>query len=190
MTEPQRNLFEVALDVGEVLLVQSLSPYVRAQLWDVANGVYPDPDAAPYEREVPNAAVPGMKTPADQNEEYRRLKASASIQRLAYFYELLIDAGCVVDTVDGHEVTLARYADDLAHVRRIMKLEGERNDFQDCVKYVLLRSGVEIRAVANAGNASLTNEEVMRGIRSFRYYVERSAAGTNHYRKAAPRPEG
>lgn len=184
----QRNLYEVPLDNGEVLLIAALSPYVRNGLYQLATEAYPDPDKTPYEQEVPNAAVP-MKTPAEDNLEYRQLRATAQVRRLAAFYESVLRSGCIVGVVGGIEAALERYDHELRTVRKAMKLEGERDDFLDLVKYVLLSNGKEVQAIANAATVALTQEEVTRGVESFRYQVEWSTAGRHHFTKVTPSPE-
>lgn len=184
-----RNLFEVALEeAGEVLLVQTLSPYIRRALYELAEKEHPDPDPTPYVKVVENAAVP-MTTPAADNPDYVRAKAQANVRRLSRFYELMIDAGCVVDIVGGIDAALARYTRDLAHARKVMQLTGERNDFLDLVKFILIRSGRDASDIANCANNSLTQAEVLRGLKSFQYSVERDSAGRDHYRKITPGAE-
>lgn len=183
-----RNLYEVATEVGVVLLVTALNPYVRTQLYELAAVLYPDPDPSRYEYDVPNAAVP-LKTSAMDDPAYQQLYLETKLRRLSKVYELMLDSGVVVDTTEGKAVTLEAYADELQQVRRVLKLEGERDDFLDLVKYVLLRSGKEIKTVADCATNAITQEEMMLGIRTFPYHRERRADGTHTYRKAASHPD-
>jgi hypothetical protein len=180
-----RNLYEVPTGLGVTLLVATLNPYLRSSLYDKAVSQFPDPDPKPFEKPLPDAAVEVI-IPATENIEYVKLLRVAKLRQLARFYEYVIDAGAVVDTAEGKANTLAEFSRELAQARSMLDLAGERDDFQDLVKYVLLQSGEEIRTVANCATDSLTSREVMLGIQSFQYYCERSPAGENTYRKTAP----
>lgn len=157
------NLAEVPLSCGIWVLVAPISPYVRARLQAIAAAEFPDPDPRPFQKRIEPAAVE-MWTRAEDNPEYRQLKGMAEYKRSIRTRQLMIGAGCVVDTTAGKHQTLAQYADALAKVRSTLNLSGNRDDFQDLVSLVLIRTSGDIDAVGRAAEDELTPDEIRRGI--------------------------
>lgn len=77
----------------------------------------------------------------------------------------------VVDTPEGKDATLARYAARLAQRRAVMKLPAD--DWLACVMFVLVTSTADMINVMNAATLSLGEDEVRRALRSFRRNVQR-----------------
>lgn len=156
----QCQLYEVPVEIGEILLVTSMSPYLRQELMELATKEFPDPDPATFDGGKDSAA-------------YSVAKVNAGISRLSKFYDGMLSCGCVVSTADGREKSLMRHAWELEGHYRTLDIDPKQRDhFKDLVQYVLLHNRAEIQAVVNCACEAPTARDLQLGIRTADYLVE------------------
>lgn len=173
--EIQERLIEVPLDSSEIVLVRPLSPFALQAIQQAALEAFPPPDKKAFEKplaEVAPNALPGVMMAAEDNPEY---KTAYQNHRAAYngkVIELTILSGVIIDTPEGREATIARYADRIAQLRTVINLPED--DWLATSIYGMLTSFMDRGRVASAAINPLTEKEVRSALRSFRYPVQRS----------------
>ena len=174
----------IALSSGVTAIVQPLSPYTRQLFTEAAREKFPDVDPTPYQKQVETSPVP-LLTPAEDNEEYVKLRMNVAVKRLSFIYDSIIDSGVVIGTPQGKENTLAQYAPQLAELRK--RLPGiPEDDWLATVKHFLICTKDDVRHIAEAANDKLTSEEVTQAVKSFRDQIQRGAAGKDHSGENTP----
>jgi len=183
MTEPTRKLCEILLDSGELVYVQPLNPYFRQAISDQARDLYPDPDPKAYEKPMANALIDGMMLPGHENPDYITAYQQAQIKQRNHTH-LAVMLAAVVDTPEGWEQTLRRYARRLAYNRQAARLPDD--DWQALVLSVLVVTLDDINAILAAAMDTIKEDEVRRGLRTLRFPVRQFATGSGDGRAAAP----
>jgi len=164
------KLIEVKLDSGELVYVQPLSHWGQQAILDRIDEDYPPPNPDAYQRKL-EGSILDANIPLEANAEYQAALKQHRDLRNKVFISRLFEAGVVVDTPEGKDATLARYAARLAQRRAVMKLPAD--DWLACVMFVLVTSTADMINVMNAATLSLGEDEVRRALRSFRRNVQR-----------------
>lgn len=165
-----RKVIRVPLSSGEVALVTPPSVYTRRAILEKARVLFPGPAEADFEQEAPGAIVPGVKLPASENPEYRRLAQQTADERLDYVLEFYLDVCVDFDTPPDELV--ARYALYLDRLRPYIDLP--QDEWQSTYRHAILRSKEDTNNIYKAANetAELSAEEVLDGVRFFRLKVQ------------------
>lgn len=170
------KLYTVELDSGDVVMVSRLSPFARIAILEKAAELYPLPDPTPFQKPIPNTP-PGVTllTPPEDDPQYKALVKAVQTKRDNYYYEALIVAS-VVDMVGGREAGIARYAEQLAAIRRRANVNELYTDWQATVLFCIVRVPADTtRIAAVAADAfQLEEAEIRAGIASFRAEMESS----------------
>lgn len=168
---PEQKLYEVPLDSGEIVFVQPLTAFARQAIFDRASEVYPAPDKTLYEKPLENAPVATL-IEAELNPEYQEAMKVVRGKRLAWYWEGVINAGVVVDTPEGRETTIQRYAERLKALRQSANLPSD--NWFATVKFMLITTQDDVRYITNAASEALKEEEIRIGIHSFRRDIQPS----------------
>lgn len=165
------RLVEVALECGELIYVQPLSAWAQQAILDQIDTEHPAPDPAVYEQMLEGSII-DAPIPLESNERYQKALTTHRELRNRIFLARIFEAGVVVDTPEGREATLIRYAERLQARRAVMKLPA--NDWLACVMFVLVTSVTDMLRVMNAATATLREDEVRGALRAFRRPVQRT----------------
>lgn len=170
----QERLIEVPLDSSEVVLVRPLSPFALQALQEAARQAFPPPDKKAFEKPLsdiaPNA-MPGVMMPAEENPEYQVALKNNRADYNGKMIELTLLAGVIVDTPEGREATIERYAGRMERLRKLVPLPED--DWLATTMYGMLSSFADRGRVASAAINPLTEKEVRFALRSFRCEVQR-----------------
>lgn len=168
MTEVQERVIEVRLDSNEIVYVRRLSPLSQQILIEKAKAVFPPPDPKDYIKPLsdiaPNA-LEGVMIPADQNPEYAKALNAAKFKQNSWVLEQFLDMNLVVNTPEGREVTIARYASRLAAVRQHGELPPD--EWKATVLHGLMTTWHDRTIIGNAATGLLTGEEVRLAMTTF-----------------------
>ena len=171
----QEKLIEIALDSGETVYVRPLSPFALQAIDEAARQAFPPPDKKAYEKPlsdiVPNA-MPGVMAQAEDNPDYQAALKANKADVNGRMIELTLRSGVIVDTPEGREATIARYAERLSRLRELIPLPDD--DWLAVSLYCLLASYRDRAKIASIVINPLTDAEVRSAIRSFRYPVQRN----------------
>lgn len=187
MSDLTEKLYETPLDSGELVWIKPLSPLTYQALLNEARRLFPEPNPAEYQRPLQNAFVEGLLEPPEQNPDYVEALRKARVDQINWIYEAVIRLGVVVDTPEGKEATIARYAAQLAAVRKYTKVEED--DWLATVLYCLISTRQDNQVIVEVAREVLTREEIRNAVRSFRRPVQRSRSAAHHRKPGAPRVE-
>lgn len=166
----------VTLSCGEVVVVQRLAPMLQSLIIDQSRQMHPPPDPKQYQRPLANAAIEGALEPAEMNPEYNAAVAKATLQQSTHLINKFLQCGVVNQVEDEeNEVTVARYADQLAMIRAAVGQLDAPNDFQAVVLYILIQSPEDRTNILKAAQGRLTQEDVERASALFRRKLQRNA---------------
>ena len=167
------ELYEVQLGSGEAVLVRPLSPFVRLDIHEAAEELYPDPDTAPYEPvDMPHAANAKIASimkaqAARQTDGYKQALREIADKRWVFIFNQAIRAGMIADTPEGRAVTLERLKE-----RRESALQVVRHAPDDVwlqtVLYVLFTSFQDLNAVYAIASRQLSEEALQKAAKRFR----------------------
>lgn len=175
------KLYEVPLlDSGEVVRVKPTSPFARALILQEAFRLHPDPDPKDFERPLENAAREGAVEPVDLNPDYVKARNAAQDARTNYVYNATIKQGVVVDTPEGREATMARYALELARLKKSATIPDEWDEWLVVVLLCIVRSAADVIRIGNAANEALTEVDILAGVRMFRVPLQRIGLGGDY----------
>ncbi len=129
------KIVEIELDSGVMVHVTPLNFGTYLVLLDVAGKKFPDPDKAQYEESIENAAVPGIKIPAEMNEEYLKAYTDVHGQRVAFILDWLTRKTIIFP--EGETALRERFAEQ-ADDLKFLKPDIDLDDWQTFIKYLLI----------------------------------------------------
>lgn len=187
-SEPSELLLEVTCDSGEIAIVEPLSPFAYQALVREAERLYPMPNKDDYVKPLEGAPIEGLTVGAEHNEEYVKATRKAIQSFKNWLFVAVLDAGVVIDTVEGREVTMARYAARLkALAERGVSIEDE---WLATVKFGVIRTPADTDRIVNAARGGLSQEEIDGAVRSFRRSIQRCADSGDTAAQAASSAAG
>lgn len=160
------KVIEIELDSGVMVHVTPLNLWVYQQLQEAAAEQFPDPDKTPYEEDLPDAATPDIKIPAEENPDYQEAIAAQHSQRVNFILEWLLRRS--LKFPEGEDALRERFSglvNDLKDIRPALDLD----DWMTFVKCILV-SPVEFNII-NAivqDRLPITEVEVREAYRLFR----------------------
>lgn len=169
MPEQQERVIAVTLDSNETVYVRRLSPLATQLLVVKAEKLFPSPRPEEYVKplsDIASNAVAGMTVPAEQNPAYQQAVIKAKAQRDAWGRDALIEMGVVVDTPEGRDKTIARYAERLAALAKFGDLP--ENVWLATVQYGLMTTSLDRSLITRAATGVLTGEEIRLALTTFR----------------------
>jgi hypothetical protein len=173
-------LCRVPLDNGDVLFVQSISVFARKAFMQQAEQLYPKPDPEDEQYKIPlKGAPPELEAyePVDENPAYRRAMAQSLLQRTNYLYNAVLDFGAVVDSDEGKNATIARYAPKLALVEGAAGIPPD--EWQATVKLCCITTADDVRRIYRVACEALEQEDILKGVEFFRRAVQRDSVSGN-----------
>lgn len=178
MTEAVTELLcRVPMDNGDVLFVQSVSVFARKAFIQQAEQLYPKPDPDDERYKIPlKNAPPELEAyePVDENPDYRLAVSMSLLQRTNYLYNAVLDFGAVVDSAEGKNATVARYAPKLA----LLQGAGVPPDtWQATVKLCCITTADDVKRIFRVACEALEQEDILKGVAFFRRALQRDSVG-------------
>ena len=174
MSEPKIIKY-VTDSTGEELWVQPVSPFTFRGIRARAYERYPDPDDAPYERPMPNAALPGEMIPGRENPEWLKAAQVQARLRTDVISEALIILAC--DATPNKDVLIKKYANQLNIIRQLAKTPPD--EWEATLLHCILLGKNEPGYISEIASDELplTQDEVVEGVgRFFRLQLQRPSA--------------
>ena len=188
--QPTERLANVPLlDSGEIVYVRPLPPFMRQLLVQESRLIHPDPKPEDFIRPLANAAREGATEPAALNPDYLAAKVKVQDERTNWLYNAVIKQDVVVDTPEGREATLARYAHRMAQLRKKVQTLPYEDEWQAVVLLCIVGGPADILRIGNAALDTLTEADIKAGIAFFRRHVQRNGAARDHREPGASRPK-
>lgn len=181
MNQPSSNshtplyetLYECPLESGELVFCRPLSPYTRFMFLQEAHKLHPDPDPAPYQEDVPGAAVPLKQfvEGSDKHQQYQQALKAAQHDRANHLFRAVLFSGVVTDTPEGRRATIARYATQLEQIRTFGDGVPD-DDWLAVVTTCLVATSNDVVRIYNTASQALSEEEIRSGVRLFQRQVQ------------------
>lgn len=169
MPEQQERVVELVLDSNEVVYVRRLSPLAQQVLMERAKQLFPTPDAKEYEQplsEIASNALEGVMVPGEQNPKYILVVRDVRLKQNGWVLDQFLNMDVVVNTPEGREATIARYADRIAALREYGELPEDA--WKATVRYGLMTSWDDRNRIGNAATGMLSGEEIRLALVTFR----------------------
>lgn len=176
----QQQTNDLLLSSGETVVVKRLSPFAQQAMMGKAKQLCPDPDPEAYRRPLANAAMEGLKEPAESNPAYGEAKRKAVLEQTREFRQMVFRSGVVLGVrdeageIEAHEATVARYAEQLAQLRAVIDLP-EADAWLATLLYCLIGTHKDAQDIVQAAQGALVTEgDIAAAMDSFRRPVRRS----------------
>lgn len=169
--------FEYVTERGEVVYGRPLSPYVRRGILEMAADKYPDVDVEPFVGEVDETT--GLSAEHSQalardaayaSKPYREAQRQLENNRWHHIYAATLHAGAVVDTPEGRERTIARYAAERERVRKVVK-DPIQDDWLATVVYCLIVNYTDAGRIYAGAFQQISDEAMQAAVKFFRLPV-------------------
>lgn len=174
----QGKVIEYECESGETIYVKPLSEFLRIQLARKAEKKYPYPDKTPYEKELSSdvAAIPGMKLPAEQNEDYRKLCREQDALRSWWQYNQEIVLA-IEPKSDTRENLIIKYKDELTLIRDVLEEDMPDDAWEATLLMCVVKGDIDRRNIVMITHqrALLTEAEAREGLTIFRTVLQRQA---------------
>lgn len=180
-----RRLAEVTLDNGEVVYASPLSPFAIQAITTRAKELYPDPDPTLYERPIKGAPEGAPPEPLEMNDEWVRDEKIAKRKQANYTNWALVQAS-ILDTPEGKDVTMVRYAETIAALRRVGSVTAD--DWSATILFCLVTTHADVDRIYSTVNQLPTPEGVSEKIRFFRYDGGRQGLSGGDREETPPSP--
>lgn len=174
MSEPKIIKY-VTDSTGEELWVQPVSPFTFRGIRARAYERYPDPDDAPYERPMPNAALPGEMIPGRENPEWLKAAQIQARLRTDAISEALIILAC--DATPNKSALVSKYANQRATLSKYVAMPDDK--WESTLLHCILLGKNEPGYISEIASDELplTQDEVVEGVAAFfRPTLQRQAA--------------
>ena len=129
------KVIQIELDSGVICQVTPLNLWAYQALQDAATAKYPDPDKAPYETAIENAATPDVKLPAEDNPDYLKALAEAHGQRVAFMLDWLTRRH--ITFPEGETTIRERFAGAVADLKEL-KPDLDVDDWTAFLKFFVI----------------------------------------------------
>jgi hypothetical protein len=166
---------EVLLDSGVVVRITPLSPHAYAKVQQRAVELHPGPDEENFRKPVPNAAIDGDTFIDKQDPLYLEQVAEANKAQTAFVSKVLQETS--LEFPDGKDALIERFADKIATLRKF--IDAPEDEWEATFLYGVIGSVADHETIVWAAQNALplTGEEIVEGLRIFRYHVSGKRPG-------------